>query len=255
MVTKRQTGSAGERLLTILEALVAASAPVSLNGLTEAVDLPKPTVHRLLKLLEHTGYVAKDLPSQHYISGPKLRSLAIGVIQHQTNRGARHLILQRLADSVVGEACNIVMLDGSQITYIDRVDTAWPLRVKLEIGSHVPLHCTATGKLLLALQPRRIRDRLTQAAPLYAYTQKTITNASALQAELTEIRRTNIGTDDQEFLSGMVAVAAPIQAPTGPPIAAISIHAPVFRRTLDDLYSFLPQLREAADALHRLDST
>lgn len=252
MAAKRQTGSAGERLLNILNAMVKADTPASLSELAEVVDLPKATVHRLLKLLEQTGYATKNLAGQHYVPGPALRELAVGVIQQQASTGAHHLILQRLADSVVGEACNIVMLDGGQLTYIDRVDTAWPLRVRLEIGSHVPLHCTATGKLLLSLQPKRVRDRLIKAAPLQAHTQHTLTDPTALDAALKVIRRERTGTDDQEFLAEMVAIAAPIDPPQGPPIAAISIHAPVFRRTLDDLFTFLPQLREAAQALSAL---
>lgn len=251
MGDERQTGSTGERLLTILNALVRAETPASLRALTEAVGLPKPTVHRLIKLLERTGYATKDLTGRHYVPGPMLRDLALGVIQNQTASGARHLILQRLANRV-GEACNIVLLDGGKLTYIDRVDTAWPLRVRLEIGSHVPLHCTATGKLLLALQPKRVRDRLIQAAPLHVHTPRTITDPAALEAAIKVIRRERTGTDDQEFLPEMVAIAVPIDAQRAPPIAAISIHAPVFRRTLDDLRTFLPQLREAAQALSDL---
>lgn len=252
MAAKRQTGSAGERLLNILNSMVRADTPPALNELTEAVELPKPTVLRLLRLLERTGYVSKDPTGQRYVPGPMLHDLSVGVIQHQSMAGARHLVLKRLADNVVGEACNIVMLDGSELTYIDRVDTAWPLHVRMEIGSRVPLHCTATGKLLLALQPKRSRDRLIQAASLPAYTQQTIIDPSELETSLKTIRREGVGTDDQEFLPEMVAIAAPIAAPHGPPITAISIHAPVSRRTLDDLLGFLPQLREAAQALSEL---
>lgn len=238
-------------MLGILHAMAGADAPASLGELTAAVDLPKPTVHRLLKLLERTGHARKDPAGQRYVPGPALRELAAAVIRQQPSMGARHLVLQRLAD-VVGEACNVVMLDGSQMTYIDRVDTAWPLRVRLDIGSHVPLHCTATGKLLLSLQPKRVRDRLIRTAPLQAHTPQSITDPDELDAALKLVRRDRVGTDDQEFLAGMAAVAVPIDASQGPPITAISIHAPVFRRSLDNLIVFLPQLRDAAQALSGL---
>lgn len=248
MGRKRLTGSTGERLLSVLEALIEAGRPSSLSELTDAVGLPKPTVHRLVKLLEDTGYAIKDPDERRYTPGPTMRGLALALLQSRPAAAARHMILQNLADEV-GEACNIVLLDGDEMTYIDRVDTAWPLRLRFEIGSHVPLHCTATGKLLLSLQPKRVRDRLIRAMPLRALTPRSITDPDKLETALSHIRRERVGIDDQEFLPEMVAVAAPIDVPRGPPIAAVSIHAPVFRRTLDDLRAFLPQLRTAATAL------
>jgi IclR family transcriptional regulator, acetate operon repressor len=87
---------------------------------------------------------------------------------------------------------------------------------------------------------------------LTAMTDKTITDPETLQAALKVIRNEQVGTDDQEFIDKMVAVSVPIPSPKGPPIAAISIHAPVFRRSLEDLRGFIPDLRESADELAKL---
>jgi DNA-binding IclR family transcriptional regulator len=72
-------------------------------------------------------------------------------------RAARHAILARVVEGI-GETCNFTMLDGGEVIYLDRVEAAWPLRMNLSSGSRVPLHCTASGKLLLALQPK-VRGR------------------------------------------------------------------------------------------------
>lgn len=247
----RITGSAGERLLNVLAALVDAGRPLSLSEITAAVGLPKPTVHRLVGLLEDMGYAIRDADARRYTPGPAMHRLAWAVLQGQPWAGARHAVLKRLAERV-DEACNIVLLDGGELTYIDRVDTQWPLRIRLDVGSHVPIHCTATGKLLLALQPQRVRERLIRSSPLTAMTARSITDPDALAQVLREARRDRVGTDDQEFLPEMVCIAVPVEPPTGPPVVAVSIHAPVSRRSLDDLRAFLPELREAAGALSEI---
>lgn len=248
MARTRLTGSTGARLLKVLDVLASAGRPLSLREVCERVELPKPTVYRLVGLLEEHGYAIKDVDSQHYRAGPTMRRLSLEVLHGQPWAGSRHAILERLAGRV-GEACNLVLLDGYRLTYIDRVDTQWPLRLQFEVGSHVPVHCTATGKLLLALQPARIRQRLIRNLSLEAMTEHSIVDPDALEQALHQIRQDRVGTDDQEFLREMVSVAVPIPTPEGPPAVAVSIHAPVFRHSLDDLRSYLPDLREAATAL------
>lgn len=244
----RQRRSTGERLLNVLESLTERDRPLTLPELTQLVDLPKPTVHRLVGLLESIGYVVKDPAERRLVPGPALHRLALHVIQNQGQSAARHAILKRLADSV-SEACNLVLLDGDQLVYVDRVDTAWPLRLRFEVGSHVPLHCTASGKLLLALQPPSLRDRLISNIELEAYTPRTITSVDSLRAELQAISRDRTGQDDQEFIPEMAAVSVPVETSQGFPVLALSIHAPTVRRSIDDLRGFVPRLREAAAAI------
>lgn len=242
------TGSTGARLLKAMEVLIEAGRPMTLHEITAALDLPKPTVHRLVSLLEDLGYFLKDADGRRYNPGPTIHRLALSTMQNRPQYTVGHTVLRQLAD-LIDEACNLVLLDGDHITYIDRVDTAWPLRLRFEIGSHVPIHCTATGKLLLALQPKRVRRQLMKRAPLAAMTPYSITDPDNLEAALKIVRRERVGTDAQEFLQDMVAISVPITPRQGPAITAVSVHAPVFRRSLQDLRAFLPQLRETADEL------
>jgi IclR family transcriptional regulator, acetate operon repressor len=245
---RRQSGSAGARTLQVMHAVANAQLPLALPEISDLVGLPKPTVHRIVSLLEGEGYLLKDATGRRFLPGPALRDLAYKVFQCEVVRGPQHLILQQLAQRV-GEACNIVLLDGNRITYLDRVDSAWPLRLRFDVGSHVPLHCTATGKLLLALQPKRVRDRLIASLILEPKTRHTITRAEDLQHELARIRREEVGIDNEEFIEGMACIAVPIRPPKGAPIVAVSIHASIPRRSLEDLRAVLPDLREASQAL------
>jgi DNA-binding IclR family transcriptional regulator len=248
MARTAQNGSATERSLNILEEIAAADRPVGLVELGRRIPLPKPTLHRLVRTLEQQGYISKDVDGRSLVPGPRLTAMAFQVIRGKAAASARRVVLEKLA-AAVGETCNLVVLDGHRILYLDRVEAAWPLRLSFQIGEHVPLHCTATGKLLLALQPARERRRLLEHLSLEPLTPATITDAAVLEEELKHIRRQGYGTDQEEFISGMVAISAPIQPAHGTPVAAVSIHAPKLRRSLTELEGFLPQLRAAAARL------
>jgi DNA-binding IclR family transcriptional regulator len=118
----------------------------------------------------------------------------------------------------------------------------------LTSGSHVPLHCTASGKLLLALLPKATRERLTAQIPLNRYTESTITDAKRFGAELARIRANRYATDNEEFHAGLVCVAVPV-AGKKRACAALAVHAPVSRMPLERALSYLPVLRKAASAM------
>src|SRR5262249_24856935 len=147
----------------------------------------------------------------------------------------------------VGETCNIGTIDGSEIVYLDRVETeTWPLRLQFSVGSRVPLHCTATGKLFLAYLPPRQRRTLIGALGLQRHTETTLTDPAAPSRALDEIRKEGVSLDAQEFLSGVVCIAVPILGPRGAIRAAIAVQAPEARMAIAEARRHLPALRSAA---------
>jgi len=130
-------------------------------------------VHRIIAQLKLAGLLLREPGSQRVQLGARLTRFAENILMHGHASRERHAILQSLVDDI-GETCNLTALAGTHIVYIDRVETAWPLRVMLAPGSHVPLHATATGKLLLALLPKVQRERLLRVLPLRALTPATI---------------------------------------------------------------------------------
>lgn len=236
------------RVFGLLEHVVRANGPVALQELAGDSGLPKPTVYRMLAMLDDAGLVTRE-PDGHRISaGPRLVRFALDVQLSEAVRAPRHAILKRLADHL-GETVNLTMLDGSEVVYLDRVETEWPLRMTLQPGSHVPLHCTASGKLLLALLPAARRRRIVEELSLQRFTDHTITDRRAFEAELAGIRRDDLSTDNQEYLVGLVCVAVPVVASDGRNLACVAVHAPVARMPLDRALTHVPALREAAAAL------
>ena len=248
MPRKEDNVPATLRAVSVLEALVAADRPASLAELTEASRLPKPTLYRMLGMLESAGLVSREPGSRRYAPGHRLASLGRNVMLNGSLRAERHAILARLVDEI-GETCNFTMLDGAAVIYLDRVEAAWPLRMNLSAGSHVPLHCTASGKLLLALLAKAARERLIAHLALDRYTDTTITERKRLDAELARIRARRHATDNEEFHAGLVCVAVPVTDAGKRVCAAIAVHAPVSRMPLARALEHLPSLRRSAQAM------
>jgi DNA-binding IclR family transcriptional regulator len=244
----RRRASATGRALAVLECAARADRPVTLADLCEALALPKATAHRIAQTLEAEGMLLREPGSKRFSVGHRLATLAIDVLANSAHRGTRRAILQRLVDDI-GETCNFTMFDGASVVYIDRVEAHWPLRMHLQPGSRVPLHCTASGKLFLSCLRASARRRLLRALPLERHTPNTITDPVRLEAALDKIRAHKVGTDNEEFLAGLVAVAVPVQDARGRVCAALAVHGPTARLSFERALACVPQLRAAAASL------
>lgn len=236
------------RLLVLLEEVARRGVAVKPAELIESMGLPKPTVHRLIQTAEAEGFLQRDLDGRAYGPGPRLRQLSLDTVSSEHLRTARLSILKGVAEEL-GETCNIATPDREGMIYLDRVETKWPLRIQLPIGTQVPFHCTASGKLYLSsLKPNALQAVL-RARPLEATTEHSQTDPDALLAEIDMIRSQGYSTDREEFIAGMVAVAVPVRDSRNRLMAALAVHAPVQRCSLQDLTGHLPALQQAAGRL------
>lgn len=242
------TNSTLVRAISLLEEIATAEYSLSAADLDKRLDIPKPTIHRLLKQLEEQQLVARDLDGRHLLPGPKLHRMAIGTLANESLKAPRRMLLERLAREV-GETCNLTLLDGHELLYYDRVETNWPVRIQLAPGSRLPLHCTSSGKLFLALMPPHRRRALLSSMTLEAHTPYTLTSVSALEEKLAQIARDQLSTDNEEFIQGMVAIAVPIYDRVGHIQATLAIHAPRLRHSIDSLLEWAPMMRQVAAEL------
>ena len=239
------------RLLLLLEELGRAGIPVTPTTVNETLGLPKPTIHRLFHTLESEGFLQRDIDGRSYSPGRRLRRLAVNVLSSSRIRAVRLQVLNALADEV-GETCNIATPDRDAMIYLDRVETKWPLRIQLPIGTEVPFYCTASGKMYLSsLRPKHV-DRYLAAAKFEPHTPKTLVDPAALKAEIELVRERGYSTDNEEFMEDMVAIAVPIRDDQQRLVSTLSIHAPIQRLSLEQLKSHLPRLKTAALHLSEL---
>ncbi|MBL7251190.1 IclR family transcriptional regulator [Alloalcanivorax sp. C16-2] len=246
-VNRREKGSSITRVLGLIERVSREQRPISPADLSHLLDIPKPSVHRLLQQLEKEDFLRMDSRGL-WIPGPRLYRISLDVFQSDSYRLEREAILNTLA-ARIGETCSIAIPMQLEMMYSDRAQANWPLHIHLPVGTRTPVWCTASGKLYLALLPEERRRAVVASLPLTRMARNTFTDERQFLDELAAIAEREESEDNEEFIDGMVAVAVPIRDPDGQPFAFLNVHAPVIRTDLATLRGFLPMMREAAAAL------
>lgn len=239
------------RLLLILEEVARVGVPTTPTEINRAIGLPKQTLHRLFASLESHGFLQREHDGRSYSPGLRMRSMAIGTISSPGSRAARWAVMSRLSADI-GETCNLSIPDRNAMIYADRVETKWPLRIQLPIGTKVPLHCTASGKLYLSTLSSTQLDRILNNTKLEKRTSKTLIDKKALAVEIDRIRAKGFSEDNEEFIEGMIALAVPITDGDGRFVSALAFHAPTPRMPFSSAHQHLDRLREAAAELGTL---
>ena len=240
-----------QRLFSVLELVATRDHPVTVAEMATAGAVPRPTMHRWLASLTGAGLLQRALNGRAYELGPDASRLAFTILGNRPGAAMRHAILQRVAHDVK-ESCNLTVLHGSQVTYLDRVESMWPLRITFQPGSQVPVHCSASGKLFLALMTPKKRGALLQSLPLDRYTGNTLVDHDRLLQDLRGVRKLRYALDDEEYVPGLVCLAVPIMQRVGRArlcVAALAIQAPVSRLNSSTILGRLPTLQAAALAV------
>lgn len=239
------------RVLELLETVARQGRAFTLADAVDASGWPKPSVHRMLGQLEEGGWLQREPDGRRYTVSARLLAMAETTLAASSQHGVRHAVLRQLAADI-GESCNLTALSGAEVVYLDRVESAFPLRMELRPGTRVPLHCCASGKLFLAHLPPPRRKALLDALPLAAHTPHTITRRKALEQELERIRAQGHSVDAEEFVQGLVCVAVPVVAQGKKAVrCAVALQAPAARMPLERALLQVNRLMEAARALAR----
>ena len=229
----------------ILEVLGKSDRPMSATEINAHLALPKQSIHRLCTSLEAEGFLTRLGGSRKYVPSRRLREMGSGLLFNSRTHIARRQILVDVARKV-RETVNFAVPEDAGMSYVDRVETDWAFQFQLPIGSHVPFHCTASGKCFLASLKPDVQRRFVSALDLTSSTPATKTNADALIADLERIRDRGYSLDEEEFLSGLVAIAVPVTDEKGRFVAALAFHGPTQRLTIEDAIRKKDVLLDAA---------
>ena len=165
--------------LSLLEAVAGLQHPATLAELAVSMGVPKPTMHRWLGSREIAGLLQRTPDGRRYELARRASRLAFSILSNKPGGAVRHDILRRVVHEV-GEACNLTVLDGTSVTYLDRVESTWPLRITFQQGSKVPAYCSASGKLFLALMPPAKRDPILNEMTFDRLTENTVTDKAVI---------------------------------------------------------------------------
>lgn len=211
---------------------------LSLTDVSQLLDLNKTTTLRILSTLESLGYVTRDPQTKLYRPALAVFRLGFVVLGNLEVRRVAAPYLAQLAESVQ-ETINLVVLDNTEVIYIDRVQSKHMVNSYRPIGSRLPAYCTSTGKAILAYLPTHQLDQILNATRWTRYTENTILTPLALKEDLQRVRARGFAASDGELIPELRAVAAPIYQSNGQVIASVNISVPTHRSTMEMLMNEL----------------
>jgi DNA-binding IclR family transcriptional regulator len=211
----------------------------------------RSTALRLLATLEKHAMVERDPRTAKYRLGRRLPQLASVVTGELDLRHVARPVCEGLADAL-GETVTLDVLAGDVIVPIEQATASTSVVGVNWLGRRTPVHCTASGKVILAFAPEAVRGRLL-AGPLERKTPQTITDMAELASQLTAVRESGLARTFEELEDGLDAVAAPVRAAAGEVVAALDVSGPSgrLRARVQTELAALTQ-RAAADLSSRL---
>jgi IclR family acetate operon transcriptional repressor len=220
------------KVLSILELLDNVPGGLQLNQIAEETGINKSTAHRFLSHLESEGYLFRD-GFGNYMVGAKLSRLGSGASFQSTLSKLARPVMENLR-KMSGETINLAVLDGTDVLYIDVLETVHTFRLVTQIGSHLPFYSTALGKAMVAAIEDSTRlEELLSRVEFEPTTPRSINNVAKLKKQLSVIHRRGYALDDEEAVAGVRCIGAAILDANGEVVAAISISGPVVRFTSD----------------------
>lgn len=238
-----------ERGIAVLLAIDAEHPEPTLAELAQLTGFSRPAVRRFLITLERLGYVRGS--GGRWSLTPRV--LSIG--QHYTESHALIELAQprllELAEQT-HESASLATLDADEVVYVARVPVRRIMSINVSIGTRVPAYATSMGRVLLAWAPQGVVDQVLGEGPLHAVTAQTMTDPTALRAELAGVREQGWAIVAEELEVGLLSASAPVRDRAGDVVAALASSTSVGRSSRERLErEVVPLLVETA---HRISA-
>lgn len=242
-----------ERGLAILSCFNSDSPVQGIADIADALGMSRSTTHRYVITLVALGYLEQLPVGRKYHLTLSVTDLGMGAMSsmslHEHSRSLLGELCQR-----TGYTASLAVIDGPEILYLDRMLGARRgqrnIDLGLTIGSRLPIHCTAMGKLLLACLHNKAQQDLMDELKLYKRGPNTISSQRELRTELVTIRESGIAINDEELEPGLIAIAAPVRCELGEVVAAINLAANKASIDIEQLVAALaPHLISTADRI------
>ncbi|WCB92097.1 Transcriptional repressor IclR [Baekduia alba] len=223
-----------DRALTVILAFEETDS-LTIVEASRLLGVSRSTAYRLLTVLEHREFVRQDKRTKSFHGGPALLRVGLAAVQRSDIRVALHPLLERVV-AEVDETAHLVVLQNGDAFYLDCVEGSKMVRATSRVGSSLPAHVSAAGKVLLANLPLRRLDELL-SGELRAVTRRSKVSANSVTRELNKVRKQGWAINDEESEIGLRAVAVLVDAAaTGTGIdAAITVAGPSLRLTPERL--------------------
>lgn len=219
-----------DRALSILEVVSNYEDGLGITEIGEKAELHKSTVHRLLGTLIYKGFVEQDISTSKYKLSMKLYELGSKRIEGlDIVKISRPYIKELMKE--LNEVVHLVVRDGNQIVYVDKVEADNTIRMASTIGRRAPLYCTSVGKSILAFADEKEVEEVWTSSNIENLTKHTITDFEIFKQELKKVKEQGYAEDDEENELGVRCIGAPVFNYKGEVEGAISISGPTTRVT------------------------
>ena len=233
-----------DRALRIL-AIVAEGSGLSLSEISAQSGLAASTAYRMLTTLQNHGMVEFDTSDQLWSIGVETYRMGAAFLRRRKLVDRARIVMQELMERT-GETANLGVAEDDCVVFVSQVETHQAIRAFFRPGTRSPFHASGIGKAVLAhLEPERVGAILRKAG-LQRYTDKTLSDISALAHDLATIKHRGWSVDDEERHPGMRCVAAAIFNEYGEPIGGVSVSGPTVRVTPERLAEIGPLVHDAA---------
>lgn len=221
-----------EKGLAILEFLSLNSKGKTLQEIKEVLCISQTTVYRILNTMTRLDYLIYSEDSKRYKLSRKLLTLGFRALNehHLLETVLPHL--RELRDRVKETACFGVLGETKGI-FIEQAQGSYAFSFKLSPGKPFELHCSAPGKAIMAYLPNTVRDRYLDCMEFQRFNDRTIVSKDEYLKELDSVLNKGYSMDNEEELSGVICIGAPIFNYKGYPCGAIWISGPKGRLTED----------------------
>jgi DNA-binding IclR family transcriptional regulator len=240
-----------QRAISVLEVL-AARGEAGVTEVASEIAVHKSTAFRLLGALEGRGLVEQTGHRGKYRLGFGLIPLAGAVSDRLDVVQQGRAACTRLAVEL-GETVNVAVLRDHFAVNVDQARGPSTVATHNWIGQLTPLHCTSSGKVLLAhLEPAKLAELLARTGTP-ALTARTETARHRLDEQLAHVREAGYAMAIEEYEVGLNAVAAPVFDRSGQVVAAVSVSGPSYRLDEQRIRHVIgPLLAGTADISRRL---
>lgn len=209
--------------LALLDLFIRSPARLSLGEMSEAVGANRVKTFRLLRTLQESGYITQEAATKKYSLSLKMLDLQEASLVACEVPVIARPFLEELS-SIVHESVSMGLLEDKRVRYVVRVASKSLVSINLRVGSLLPAHATAMGKVLLAaLSASQVEALYPANQPLEVFTSRTIRTRLQLQNALNTVARTGYALNDEELEEGLRSAAAPVRNNRGEIVAAINV--------------------------------
>lgn len=233
-----------KKLFQILELLDHSSEGLQLRKIALATGINKSTVHRFVSHLEADNYLFRD-GTGTYMLGARLARLGAGATFYATLSRICRPTLESLR-AATDETVNLAVLEGTEIVYLDVLESPQMFKMVSPVGMRRPAHRTSLGKAILAnMADGAQKDEVIASFVETPEKGQKATSVPRLRREIQNIRMQGFALDDEETVIGARCIGAPIFGADGKVVGAISVSGPVVRMTKTRLPFFLAAVGKA----------